>query len=184
MTNESLITDISDPQRQLIAYADGNQQVGFYDGFKPGKIDTVTGVVERSTTPTLYIYIKHNNDKFTIVRRAAGSKRPKASQPFVCETKLYARAYARYLELKSSGSVIDPTKVLLQEKIAKLEAEVAASKEAEKEVIPPKEVAKKAAPKKSTSAKELKEELDALEVEYKGNASKEALQELLANAKE
>jgi hypothetical protein len=187
MTSESLITDIIDPQRQLVGYANGNQSVGFYDGFKPGKIDTVTGEVERASTPTLYIYIKNNNDKFTVVRRAAGSKRPRPNQPFVEETKLYARAYARYLEMKSTGSIVDPEKRRLEEKIARLEAEVASSKKSSAEPKAPKEELPsegESTPKKTTSAKELKEELDELGVEYKGNASKEALQELLATNKE
>lgn len=110
--NETFIMDINNPQEQLISY--GKQQIGFYDGYKAGK-------------PALYIYIRNNNDKFTVVKRRAGEKRVMINgdlQP-VEETKLYARAYDKYLKIKEAGGIVDKEKEALRIKIAELEAKAA-----------------------------------------------------------
>lgn len=163
LIKEPLIKDITNPQEQLVAYDTGNK-IGFYDGFKAGK-------------PVLYIYIKSGKDRFTEVRRRAGTRKVKdpisQSTIEVEETKLFARAYTKYLEIKKNGGVIDNEKVALMARIAELESQVQKPiKEKTNEV---KESEK--------SAKDLKAELDSLGIEYKGNASKEALAELLANNK-
>lgn len=141
MTNETLVRDITNPQEQLISYAGNN--VGFYDGFKAGE-------------SVLYVYIKSNNDKFTVVRRKAISRKVKdpntRNMIFVEETKLYARAYARYLEIKKAGGIADPEKVAMAEKIAKLEAEVSNK-------------TKRRAPRKLEEVKEEKEEKSVADLE-------------------
>jgi len=160
-----MILDINNAQEQLVSYG-GNQLVGFYDGYKAGE-------------PVLYIYIKNNADRFSIVRRRAGERKVKGQfgdLSFMPETTLYKRAYDRYLELKAAGGVIDAQKEALIAKVAELEAKAKTS--AEKPVE--KEVKKVTA---SKTAAELKDELDELGVEYKGNSSKESLLELLASNK-
>lgn len=143
--SNNLVLDIN--PEQLVSYG-GNQLVGFYDGFKNGK-------------PALYIYIKGNSDKFSVVRRRAKSR--KIRDKFgdiqqVPETECYARAYKKYLEVKESGGSIDAEKEVMRARIAKLEAaakekfeEVKESEEAEK----PKEEKPKA--KKSAKSKSFDE---------------------------
>lgn len=170
--NENLILDISSPEHQLVSYG-GNQQVGFYDGYKAGK-------------PALYIYIKNNSDRFTTVRRRATDRKvqgPLGDMQLVPETKLYSRAYNKYLEFKKAGGVMDAEKVVLKAHIAELEAK-ASKKEVKEDAV----VEIKAAEKEEKvveykkTASDLKKELDALGIEYKGNASTESLLELLANS--
>lgn len=176
--NEILVRDITNPQEQLISYG-GKQQVGFYDGEKAGE-------------PALYIYIKNNGDRFTTVRRRAGDRKVKngfGDTTPVPETTLYARAYERYLQIKGQGGQVDPEKAAMAARIAELEAKAHAEvKKVEVKAVEVKEVAEvieetvveAVEEKADKTARELKAELDALGVEYKGNASKEALLELLA----
>ncbi len=180
--NEILVRDITNPQEQLISYG-GKQQVGFYDGEKAGE-------------PALYIYIKNNGDRFTTVRRRAGDRKVKngfGDTTPVPETTLYARAYERYLQIKGQGGQVDPEKAAMAARIAELEAKASAEVKkvevkAVETVVEVKEVAEVIEEtavevvevKADKTARELKAELDALGVEYKGNASKEALLELLA----
>jgi len=86
MTNkETLILDITN-ESQTEVYGGGNQRVAFYDGFKAGK-------------SALYLYVRSVNDRNFILKRRAGVKIINGQE--VCETKLYARAYNKYLELKA-----------------------------------------------------------------------------------
>lgn len=191
MTN-ILIRDITDPVNQLVNY--GKQKVGFYDGFKPTKADPETGELGKSDNPTLYIYINNPEDKFSIVRRAAGKIRIKTSQgrQLIDETKAYARAYQKYLDLKSNVGVQESENELLKAKIAQLEAAQNKPEEEEVELEEPvfqeeevqQEEEVEVTELVNKSNKELKAELDQLGVEYKGNASKETLLELIANNKE
>lgn len=177
MTNETLIRDITDPVNQLVSY--GSQQIGFYDGFKPGKIDQETGELTKGTESCLYIYINNGGDKFTTIRRKSGKIKIKSKNGnrVIEETKAYARAFQKYLDSKNGAgktSTVNNEAALLA-RIAELEA--AATK-------PEEEVKKETQPKIEKSVKDLKAELDALEVDYKGNASRETLLELIATNKE
>jgi len=121
MTNQNLVRDITDPANQLVSY--GSQQIGFYDGFKPGKIDPRTGELTSSENHELYIYINNGNDKFTVVRRKV--KEIRVGNRFIKEEEAYARAYQKYLNLKNqsaASTVIDSEKEALMARIAELEA--------------------------------------------------------------
>lgn len=168
--SDNLILDITNPQQQLISQS--GQQIGFYDGFKADK-------------PVLYIYVKNNEDRFTVVRRRACSKKISdglGGYRMIPETEIYARAYKKYLDLKQNGGVYDREKEILRARIKELEA--SSKHKPTKEVLDSnkklpitKEVdIEHEEPKK---ASEIKEELDLLGIEYKGNASKEVLLQLL-----
>lgn len=109
MTNkENLILDITS-ESQLETYANGLQRVGFYDGFKAGE-------------PVLYIYVRAVKDRNTIVRRKAGERFVNGQA--VCEKKLFARAYDKYLVLKSSKVGSPNKEAELEAKVKELEAKV------------------------------------------------------------
>lgn len=146
--NENLVRDISNPQEQLISYG-GKQQVGFYDGFKAGE-------------PVLYIYIKNNGDRFTTVRRKAGDRKVKnafGDLTLVPETKLFARAYERYLQVKGQNGVVDEEKAQLAARVAELEAKASSEEKPKK---------KRAAKKVTEEKKEEEKTVADLEAEFKG----------------
>ena len=69
------------------------------------------------------------------MNRAAGKKR-NARGDIALETQLFAKAYAKYLEIKKNGGLVDDEKVALTSKndalmakIAKLEADAAKGRE-------------------------------------------------------
>ena len=170
MTN-NLILDVK--PHQLTAY--GKLLVAFYDN-----------VNEKRNETNLYIHLQNADDRYLIIKRKA-QKRRAPNGEMVDEIKLFARAYDKYLQLKNvAGDLGKKTaeNEALKAKVAQLEAKVAKEeKEAKEEVKEEKKEEKKEEVKVEKSAKDLKEELDSLGVEYKGNASKEALQELLAQNK-
>lgn len=154
-SNENLVRDIINPQEQLIAYT--GSKVGFYDGLKAGE-------------PALYIYIKGNGDRFTEVRRRAGKR--KVKDPItheaieVEETKLFARAYEKYLQIKNNGGIADPEKAAMAARIAELEAKT--STEEKKEEVKEEKPKKKRATKKTTEEKKEEKTVAELEAEFKG----------------
>ena len=127
MTNETLILDITNPQEQLISY-NGNM-VGFYDSYEDVGVRDESDKVTITKKPVLYIYIKSSNDRFTVNRRKAISRKVKepntGNMVWVEEVKLYARAYARYLEIKQAGGISDPQKIAMSEEIASLKSQLA-----------------------------------------------------------
>lgn len=179
----NLIKDVT--PELLVTY--GKKRVAFYDKllFK-GK--------EKGDVETLYIYVEHPEDgNKTIVRKAASAQKVRnnfGDLTVTPETKLYARAYAKYLEAKNNIA-INP----LEEKITKLEAELARkslseSKEEKEDSAPviklkseekEEEVSEKKDSEKTKD--ELKSDLDKLGLKYTVNATKEALLELLYNNK-
>lgn len=183
----NLITEVR--PETLVAY--GKKRVAFYDKvlFK-GK--------EKGDVETLYIYVEHPEDgNKTIVRKAAGEQKVRnnfGDLTVTPETKLYARAYSKYLEAKNN-IIANP----LEEKVAKLEAELARKdlkelkKEKEEDNAPVLELKKESKEEKieisekkdsEKTKDELKSDLDKLGVKYTVNATKEALLELLYNNKE
>jgi len=165
---------------QLVSY--GSQLVAFYDSLKKvakvekdgEKILDAKGNVILEEITELFIHIQ-GEDRYAISKRKAGVRRVRnkfGDTDEVEEIKLFKRAYESYLRFKERGGVVDIEKEALRREVASLRA---ASKK-EKPSIVENEVTKT-----EKSAKELKDELDSAGIEYKGNASKEALQELLAN---
>jgi len=166
---------------QLVSY--NSQLVAFYDFIKKiAKIDDngdkildSKGNVELVDKVELFIHIQNSEDRYAVVKRKAGFRRVKnkfGDTDIVEEVKLYKRAYDTYLSFKNRGGVIDVEKEALRKEVTELRN---AARE-EKPAVIEGEVTKT-----NKSAKDLKNELDAKGIEYKGNASKEALQELLAN---
>jgi hypothetical protein len=124
MTKEKLILDVK--PENLVGY--GSIAVAFYDKIKDNKIINETG--ESEDIVELYIYIRITNDKYSIVRRKAGERWATVGhdRKKVCEKKTFARAYAKYLELKNTTVGINPELAAAQAKIAELEAKFNARK--------------------------------------------------------
>lgn len=121
----------------------------------------------------LWVHITIPNDPGTIVIRKAIERviyNQNGDKTFVHEKELYKNAYKKYLFLKENGA---PD---LEAEIAKLRAENEALK-ADKISIADLENTEE----DKRTASELKIELDNLGIEYKGNASKEVLLNLLKN---
>ena len=156
MTN--LILNVS--PNQLIS--DQNLMIAFFD-----KKNEVTKEYD------LWVHIGIPNDPGTIVIRKAIERviyDQSGDKTFVHEKDLYKNAYKKYLLLKKEG-VPD-----FEAEIAKLRAENEALK-ADKISIADLENTEE----DKRTASELKIELDNLGIEYKGNASKEVLLNLLKN---
>ena len=164
---------------QLVSY--GNQLIAFYDFLKKvakvgkdgEKILDAKGNVTLVEMEELFIHIQ-GDDRYSIVKRKAGTRRVRnkfGDTDEVEEVKLFKRAYESYLRFKEKG-VVDVEKEALRREIAALRA---ASKKEKPSIIEGEVI------NSEKSTKELKNELDSAGIEYKGNASKEALQELLAN---
>jgi len=157
---EKLVLDITNPQEQLAIY--GKQRVGFYDGFKNGE-------------PRLYIYIESGEDRYSVVRRRSGERKVPDSygdKVAVDEKTLFKRAYDKYVAFKAVNGVEQEPAV---KKVKEAPAEKPTIEEATIEIKDSEE---------KRSAAELKAELDKLGIEYKGNASKASLIELLNKFKE
>lgn len=172
MTNKgNLVLEVR--PNQLVAY--GKLLVAFCDGFKSKKKNDDGDLIDDTDSePSLYIHIQNADDKYAIAKRRVEIRRGRSGAR-ASEEKIYAKAYDKYIQLKNAGGFVDEEKEFLKAKVAKLEAIASDKKE---EVV----VVKKES--KEKKAKDLKAELTALGVEYKGNASKEALQELLVQNKE
>ena len=156
MTN--LILNVS--PNQLIS--DQNLMIAFFD-----KKNEVTKEYD------LWVHIAIPNDPGTIVIRKAIERviyDRSGDKTFVHEKDLYKKAYKKYLLLKKEGA---PD---FEAEIAKLRAENEALK-ADKISIADLENTEE----DKRTASELKIELDNLGIEYKGNASKEVLLNLLKN---
>jgi len=179
MTNtDNLVLEVRPDQ--LVAY--GKLLVAFYDDFKNKKIDEEGKIVILNTKetdkdgkvvivkskPTLYIHIQNSDDKYSVTKRAASMQRNQAGNRAE-EKRLFAKAYVKYLEIKNNGGLVDHEKEALKAKVAELEAKAKVAKSAP--VVPV---------ENEKSVAELKAELDLLKIDYKGNASREVLLELLA----
>jgi hypothetical protein len=167
--SDNLILDIK--PNQLVSY--NKLLIGFYDKLKEKKVN---GKLVQE--PVLYIHIQNSNDRHSILKRKSGIKKIPVGaygdlQP-VEETKLYARAYKKYLEAKAAYNP-DLEKKTLEAEIEALKSKID-SKEEKK--IEEKEERKETI---ELTARDIKAKLDELGVQYKGNASKEVLLELLAN---
>lgn len=161
-TKENLVLEVK--PEQLVAY--GKLLVAFYDDFKMKKVDEDGNIIILDKTPTLHIHIQNSDDKYSVVKRVAGIKRNQAGNRAE-EKRLFARAYSKYLECKKTGGLIDHEKEALKARVAELEGSSN----------------KTTSPNLNTenekTVTELKADLDAAGIEYKKNASKEALLELL-----
>jgi hypothetical protein len=139
MTNkENLVLEVG-PQ-QLVSY--GKLLVAFYDDFKE-KVEDEDGIVKPATDakPSLHIHIQNSDDKYSIVKRRADIRRNQAGNR-AKEEQLFAKAYAKYLEIKNNGGLVDGEKAaltsqneLLMAKIAKMEADAKAEAKEEKEEV-------------------------------------------------
>jgi hypothetical protein len=139
MTNkENLVLEVG-PQ-QLVSY--GKLLVAFYDDFKE-KVEDEDGVVKpaKDAKPSLHIHIQNSDDKYSIVKRRADIRRNQAGNR-AKEEQLFAKAYAKYLEIKNNGGLVDGEKAaltsqneLLMAKIAKMEADAKAEAKEEKEEV-------------------------------------------------
>ena len=126
INKENLVLDIRPDQ--LIPY--NNLQVAFYDGYK-NKVFDKNGKITSFGEPALYIHIENSQDRYSVTSRLAGEKRNKRGD-IAKEIKLFPRAYAKYLEIKKNGGLVDDEKValaskndVLMAKIAKMEADAA-----------------------------------------------------------
>lgn len=129
MTNkENLVLEVG-PQ-QLVSY--GKLLVAFYDDFKEKVVDE-DGIVKptKDAEPSLHIHIQNSDDKYSIIKRRAQIRRNQVGNR-VKEEHLYAKAYAKYLEIKNNGGLVDGEKAaltsqneILMAKIAKMEADAA-----------------------------------------------------------
>lgn len=154
MTNkETLITEIKPDQ--LASY--GNLLVAFYDSFKTKLVDDGKGGKKQIKESVLYIHIQNSSDKYSIIKQKSGIRRNK--QGAVAEEKqLFARAYAKYLELKQNGGkAADPER---DNMVSQLEAQKARIAELEAAFLEKKET-KKEETKKEEVKKETKREAKA-----------------------
>lgn len=110
--NDRLVTDI----RPSLLAAYGLLQVAFYDKIYNDK-------------PTLYIHIRNNDDKYSIVDRKAGKRRVMDDDKnFVDaeEIDLFRRAYDKYLTAKNASEIdYKSENELLAKKISEYEAKAA-----------------------------------------------------------
>jgi hypothetical protein len=129
MTNkENLVLEVG-PQ-QLVSY--GKLLVAFYDDFKEKVIDeNGNAKPAKDAEPSLHIHIQNSDDKYSIVKRKADIRRNQAGNR-AKEEHLFAKAYAKYLEIKNNGGLVDGEKAaltsqneILMAKIAKMEADAA-----------------------------------------------------------
>ena len=121
----------------------------------------------------LWVHITIPNDPNTVCIRKA-VERPVYDQggekTFVHEKDLYKNAYKKYLVLQEEGKSDPEAEIAkLKAKIEALEANATSVADLENEE------------EDKRTASELKIELDNLGIEYKGNASKEVLLNLLKN---
>ena len=133
MTNkENLVLEVG-PQ-QLVSY--GKLLVAFYDDFKE-KVTDENGVTKpaKDAKPSLHIHIQNSDDKYSIVKRRADIRRNQAGNR-AREEQLFAKSYAKYLEIKNNGGLVDGEKAaltsqneILMAKIAKMEADAAKAEE-------------------------------------------------------
>lgn len=151
MTNQKLLLDVK--PNQLVAY--DNLRVAFYDKkYKTKRTENEDGEESFGGEEIrLYIHIENSNDPYAINKRQAKKRRVmKEDGEFttVHETKLFERAYKKYLELKSSAEAEPDYKSQLeaaQKQIAELQA--SASDISSKENEP---LVKKGRPKKEEVA--------------------------------
>ncbi len=150
-----LVLDVK-PENQC-AY--GSLQIGFYD--RP---------CGKDRKPQLYIKFQNSDDKFSVVDRKVGSIKVLDEQGnyiFAEETKLYQRAYDKYLVAKNSEGEVDYKALAIQQA-----AELEALKAKKEDVSSDNKL-------KELSYKEIKEKLSELGIQFKENAPKKALLELL-----
>ena len=165
MTN--LILHVT-PELQI---TEGALRVAFFDKeiikFKENE-DIDAPKEELSRAMVLCIRIENKEDRYTTINRPAKKLRLKGDYGdiyFKEETAIYKNAYKRYLELKSQPNS-NPTSELevARKRIAELEAASTVASVITQD---------------TRTASEIKVELEALGIEYKGNASRDSLLILL-----
>ena len=121
----------------------------------------------------LWVHITIPNDPNTVCIRKAVERAiydQVGEKTFIHEKDLYKNAYKKYLELQKDGKSDPEAEIAkLTAKIEVLEANATSVADLENEE------------EDKRTASELKIELDNLGIEYKGNASKEVLLNLLKN---
>lgn len=123
----------------------------------------------------LWVHITIPNDPNTVCIRKAVERAiydQVGEKTFIHEKDLYKNAYKKYLELQKDGKS-DP-----EAELAKLRAEIEALKANATSIA---DLENEEEEEDKRTASELKIELDNLGIEYKGNASKEVLLNLLKN---